>query len=78
MNIYSDETHTAALLLAEEVASLLPFIYMGGDFNIHSQEWDGGHRGHPGVATQLLNTAAELGLQWVLELIFQTQTDGIT
>ncbi|PPQ95871.1 hypothetical protein CVT25_000703, partial [Psilocybe cyanescens] len=36
---------------------------MGGDFNIHSQEWDGGHRGHPGVATQLLNIAAELGLQ---------------
>ncbi|PPQ93517.1 hypothetical protein CVT25_005375 [Psilocybe cyanescens] len=63
MNIYSDKTHTAALLLAEEVASLPPFIYMGGDFNIHSQEWDGGHRGHPGVATQLLNTAAELGLQ---------------
>ncbi|PPQ94194.1 hypothetical protein CVT25_003936, partial [Psilocybe cyanescens] len=63
MNVYSDETHTAALLLAEEAASLPPFIYMGGDFNIHSQEWDGGHRGHPGVATQLLNTAAELGLQ---------------
>ncbi|PPQ94560.1 hypothetical protein CVT25_012313, partial [Psilocybe cyanescens] len=63
MNVYSDETHTAALLLAEEAASLPPFIYMGGDFNIHSQEWDGGHRGHPGGATQLLNTAAELGLQ---------------
>ncbi|PPQ93535.1 hypothetical protein CVT25_000384, partial [Psilocybe cyanescens] len=63
MNVYSDKTHTAALLLAEEVASLPPFIYMGGDFNIHSQEWDGGHCGHPGVATQLLNTAAELGLQ---------------
>ncbi|PPQ93648.1 hypothetical protein CVT25_012611, partial [Psilocybe cyanescens] len=63
MNVYSDKTHTAALLLAEEAASLPPFIYMGGDFNIHSQEWDGGHRGHPGVATQLLNTAAELGLQ---------------
>ncbi|PPQ94597.1 hypothetical protein CVT25_010605 [Psilocybe cyanescens] len=63
MNVYSDETHTAALLLAEEAASLLPFIYMGGDFNIHSQEWDGGHRDHPGVATQLLNTAVELGLQ---------------
>ncbi|PPQ94667.1 hypothetical protein CVT25_009426 [Psilocybe cyanescens] len=63
MNVYSDETHTAALLLAEEMASLPPFIYMGGDFNIHSQEWDGGHHGHPGVATQLLNTAAELGLQ---------------
>ncbi|PPQ93111.1 hypothetical protein CVT25_002993, partial [Psilocybe cyanescens] len=30
MNIYSDETHTAALLLAEEAASLPPFIYMGG------------------------------------------------
>ncbi|PPQ94964.1 hypothetical protein CVT25_004208 [Psilocybe cyanescens] len=57
------ETHTAALLLAEEVASLPPFIYMGGDFNIHSQEWDGGCHGHPGVATQLFNTAAELGLQ---------------
>ncbi|PPQ93215.1 hypothetical protein CVT25_015211, partial [Psilocybe cyanescens] len=26
-------------------------------------EWDGGHHGHPGVATQLLNTASELGLQ---------------
>ncbi|PPQ93993.1 hypothetical protein CVT25_009841, partial [Psilocybe cyanescens] len=64
MNIYSDKTHTAALLLAEEAASLPPFVYMGGDFNIHSQEWDGGHHGHPGVATQLLNTAAELGLQW--------------
>ncbi|PPQ92918.1 hypothetical protein CVT25_000394, partial [Psilocybe cyanescens] len=63
MNVYSDDTHTAALLLAEEAASLPPFIYMGGDFNIHSQEWDGGHHGHPGVATQLLNTAAELGLQ---------------
>ncbi|PPQ93734.1 hypothetical protein CVT25_013042 [Psilocybe cyanescens] len=63
MNVYSDETHMAALLLAEEAASLPPFIYMGGDFKIHSQEWDGGHRGHPGVATQLLNTAAELGLQ---------------
>ncbi|PPQ94977.1 hypothetical protein CVT25_005381 [Psilocybe cyanescens] len=63
MNVYSDETHTAALLLAEEAASLPPFIYMGGDFNIHSQEWDGGHRGHPGAATQLLNTVAELSLQ---------------
>ncbi|PPQ90825.1 hypothetical protein CVT25_012159 [Psilocybe cyanescens] len=63
MNVYSDETHMAALLLAEEAASLPLFIYMGGDFNIHSQEWDGGHRGHPGVATQLLNTVAELGLQ---------------
>ncbi|PPQ94558.1 hypothetical protein CVT25_012311, partial [Psilocybe cyanescens] len=63
MNVYSDKTHTATLLLAEEAASLPPFIYMGGDFNIHSQEWDGGHHGHPGVATQLLNTAAELGLQ---------------
>ncbi|PPQ90926.1 hypothetical protein CVT25_007820, partial [Psilocybe cyanescens] len=51
MNVYSDETHTAALLLAEEAASLPPFIYMGGDFNIHSQEWDGGHRGHPGTLT---------------------------
>ncbi|PPQ89846.1 hypothetical protein CVT25_007079 [Psilocybe cyanescens] len=30
MNIYSDKTHTAALLLAEEAASLPPFIYMGG------------------------------------------------
>ncbi|PPQ94761.1 hypothetical protein CVT25_007501 [Psilocybe cyanescens] len=63
MNIYSDNTHTAALLLAEEAASLPPFIYMGGDFNIHSQEWDGGYLGHPGVATALLNTAAEVGLQ---------------
>ncbi|PPQ88815.1 hypothetical protein CVT25_008488 [Psilocybe cyanescens] len=63
MNIYSDETHMAALLLMEEATSLPPFIYIGGDFNIHTQEWDGGHRGHPGVATQLLNMAAELGLQ---------------
>ncbi|PPQ90187.1 hypothetical protein CVT25_013325 [Psilocybe cyanescens] len=63
MNIYSDKSHMAALLPAEEAASLPPFIYMGGDFNIHSQEWDGGHRGHPGVATQFLNTVAELGLQ---------------
>ncbi|PPQ94129.1 hypothetical protein CVT25_007914 [Psilocybe cyanescens] len=63
MNVYSDKTHTAALLLVEEAALLPPFIYMGGDFNIHSQEWDGGHRGHPGVATQLLNMASELGLQ---------------
>ncbi|PPQ84645.1 LOW QUALITY PROTEIN: hypothetical protein CVT25_015458 [Psilocybe cyanescens] len=62
INVYSDKTHTAALLLAE-VASPPPFIYMGGDFNIHSQEWDGGYRGHPGVATQLLNAALELGLQ---------------
>ncbi|PPQ95148.1 hypothetical protein CVT25_013295, partial [Psilocybe cyanescens] len=29
MNVYSDETHMAALL-AEEAASLPPFIYMGG------------------------------------------------
>ncbi|PPQ83527.1 hypothetical protein CVT25_006962, partial [Psilocybe cyanescens] len=63
MNVYSDEIHTATLLLVEEAASLPPFIYMGGDFNIHSQEWDGGHHGHPGVATQLLNTASELGLE---------------
>ncbi|PPQ95966.1 hypothetical protein CVT25_000409 [Psilocybe cyanescens] len=58
-----NNTHMAALLLAEEAASLPPFIYVGGDFNIHSQEWDGGYHGRPGVATQLLNTAAELGLQ---------------
>ncbi|PPQ87818.1 hypothetical protein CVT25_008816 [Psilocybe cyanescens] len=63
MNVYSDKAHTAALLLAEEAASFPPFIYMGGDFNIHSQEWDEGHHGHPEVATQLLNTASELGLQ---------------
>ncbi|PPQ93622.1 hypothetical protein CVT25_001005, partial [Psilocybe cyanescens] len=30
MNVYSDDTHMAALLLAEEAASLPPFIYMGG------------------------------------------------
>ncbi|PPQ94891.1 hypothetical protein CVT25_004372 [Psilocybe cyanescens] len=64
MNVYSDKAHMAALLLAEEAASLPLFIYMGGNFNIYSQEWDGGHCSHPGVATQLLNTASELGLQW--------------
>ncbi|PPQ92326.1 LOW QUALITY PROTEIN: hypothetical protein CVT25_008508 [Psilocybe cyanescens] len=62
MNTYSDNTHMAALLFAEEAASLLPSTE--GNFNIHFQKWNEGHCGHPGVATQLLNTASELGLQW--------------
>ncbi|KDR80491.1 hypothetical protein GALMADRAFT_136966 [Galerina marginata CBS 339.88] len=63
MGVYSDADHTAIKLLAEKANSLPPMIYMGGDFNCHSSEWDPDCRSHGTTAISLLDTAATLGLE---------------
>ncbi|KDR65463.1 hypothetical protein GALMADRAFT_81807, partial [Galerina marginata CBS 339.88] len=63
MGVYSDADHTAIKLLAEKANSLPPLIYMGGDFNCHSSEWDPDCRSHGTTAISLLDTAATLGLE---------------
>ncbi|KXN86539.1 hypothetical protein AN958_09949 [Leucoagaricus sp. SymC.cos] len=64
LNIYSNDAHTAINLLAWEVNQLPAFIYMGGDFNCHSEVWDLSCTSHPLVAQHLLELASNIGLEW--------------
>ncbi|KXN82183.1 hypothetical protein AN958_02952 [Leucoagaricus sp. SymC.cos] len=64
LNVYSDDTHTAINLLSREVDALPAFIYMGGDFNCHSEVWDPSHTSHPLIAQCLLEFASDIGLEW--------------
>ncbi|KDR65467.1 hypothetical protein GALMADRAFT_81830 [Galerina marginata CBS 339.88] len=63
MGVYSDADHTAIKLLAEKAHSLPPLVYMGGDFNCHSSEWDPDCRSHGTTAISLLDTASSVGLE---------------
>ncbi|KXN81727.1 hypothetical protein AN958_03786 [Leucoagaricus sp. SymC.cos] len=64
LNVYSDNAHMAINLLAWEVNQLSAFIYMGGDFNCHSEIWDPSRSLHPLVAWHLLELASDVGLEW--------------
>ncbi|KXN87243.1 hypothetical protein AN958_09054 [Leucoagaricus sp. SymC.cos] len=64
LNIYSDDAHTVINFLAREVDTLPAFIYMGGNFNCHSEVWDLACMSHLLVAQCLLEVASDLGLEW--------------
>jgi hypothetical protein len=64
MNVYSDNHNYAICHLYEEVNSLPAFHYMGGDFNCHSEVWDGNVSHHQWAAQHLLSVANDLGLEW--------------
>ncbi|KXN91250.1 hypothetical protein AN958_01610 [Leucoagaricus sp. SymC.cos] len=64
LNIYSDDAHTAINLLSRDVDQLPAFIYMGGDFNCHSEVWDSSCTLHPLVTQHLLELASDVGLEW--------------
>jgi hypothetical protein len=66
MNIYSDDCNYAICCLNEEVDSLPAFHYMGGDFNCHSEVWDGNVLHHQWAAQHLLSVANNLGLECCL------------
>ncbi|KDR65440.1 hypothetical protein GALMADRAFT_17171, partial [Galerina marginata CBS 339.88] len=63
MGVYSDADHTAIKLLAGKAYSLPPLMYMGGDFNCHSSEWDPDCHSHGTMAISLLDTASSVGLE---------------
>ncbi|TFK22183.1 Pol-like protein Pol-1, partial [Coprinopsis marcescibilis] len=60
--IYSDEASTAIRLLDRLKESLSPCVYMAGDFNCHSKDWDPGTQANEGNATLLQGVAAQMGL----------------
>ncbi|KXN83940.1 hypothetical protein AN958_00791 [Leucoagaricus sp. SymC.cos] len=64
LNIYSDDAHMAINFLAREVDVLPTFVYMGDDFNYHSEVWDGSHTSYPLVTQCLLEFASDIGLEW--------------
>ncbi|KXN86757.1 hypothetical protein AN958_09617 [Leucoagaricus sp. SymC.cos] len=64
LNIYSDDAHTAINLLARDIDQLPAFVYMGSDFNCHSEVWDPSCMSHPLVAQHLLELASDIGLEW--------------
>ncbi|KXN92968.1 hypothetical protein AN958_09092 [Leucoagaricus sp. SymC.cos] len=64
LNVYSDNAHTAINLLSREVNVLPAFIYMGGDFNCHSEVWDPSRTSHPLVVQCLLEFASDVRLKW--------------
>ncbi|KXN86855.1 hypothetical protein AN958_09435 [Leucoagaricus sp. SymC.cos] len=64
LNIYLDNTHTVINLLTQEVDMLPAFIYMGGDFNCHSEVWDPSCTSHPLIAQHLMELASDVGLEW--------------
>ncbi|CAA7259600.1 unnamed protein product [Cyclocybe aegerita] len=64
MNIYSDDQHTAIEHLAARVHSLLPFIYIAGDFNCVSTTWDDYEHGESSTAISLQDTASQISLEW--------------
>ncbi|CAA7267768.1 unnamed protein product [Cyclocybe aegerita] len=69
MNVYSDDQHKAIEHLAAHVHSLLPFIYMAGDFNRVSTTWDDYEHGELSTAISLQDTASQIGLdgaQWLI------------
>ncbi|KXN89367.1 hypothetical protein AN958_05791, partial [Leucoagaricus sp. SymC.cos] len=64
LNVYSDNAHTVINLLSRDVDQLPAFIYMGSDFNCHSEVWDSSCTLHPLVAQCLLELASDVGLEW--------------
>ncbi|KXN88315.1 hypothetical protein AN958_07460 [Leucoagaricus sp. SymC.cos] len=64
LNVYSDDAHTAINLLSQDIDQLPAFIYMGSDFNCHSEVWDSSCTSHPLVAQRLLELASDVGLEW--------------
>ncbi|KXN89369.1 hypothetical protein AN958_05702 [Leucoagaricus sp. SymC.cos] len=73
LNVYSNDTHMVINLLAREVNQLPAFIYIGGDFNCHSEVWDPSCMLHPLVAQHLLELASDVGLEWA-----QPSNPGLT
>ncbi|KAF4614683.1 hypothetical protein D9613_002817 [Agrocybe pediades] len=63
MNVYNDADGTAVRYLSNHVHELPQLHYMGGDFNIHSREWDPEVTHHRGDAINLLELAADLDLE---------------
>ncbi|KAF4610623.1 hypothetical protein D9613_006810 [Agrocybe pediades] len=63
MNVYNDADGTAVRYLSNHVHELPQLHYMGGDFNIHSREWDPEVTHHRGDAINLLELAADLNLE---------------
>ena len=68
LNVYSDEEHTAIRFLADKQDDIPQLDYMGGDFNCHSNVWDGNVPHHRTTAISLLDSAASLGLDLALPL----------
>lgn len=52
MNVYNSDRNAAVLHISDCIDDLpRSFIYMGGDFNIHSHQWDPDYRGHEQAST---------------------------
>ncbi|CAA7267356.1 unnamed protein product [Cyclocybe aegerita] len=64
MNVYSDDQHTAIEYLAACVHSLLPFIYIAGNFNCVLTTWDDYEHGELSTAISLWDTASQISLKW--------------
>ncbi|KXN92507.1 hypothetical protein AN958_07309 [Leucoagaricus sp. SymC.cos] len=73
LNVYSDNAHMVINLLAWEINQLPTFIYMGGDFNCHSEVWNLSCASHPLVAQHLLELASDIRLEWA-----QPSNPGLT
>ncbi|KXN90290.1 hypothetical protein AN958_04323 [Leucoagaricus sp. SymC.cos] len=62
MNIYSDDKHLALDYLQQCVNLLPPLLYIGGDFNIRSKEWDINCPTHTKHTACLIDIMTDLGL----------------
>ncbi|KXN88530.1 hypothetical protein AN958_07210 [Leucoagaricus sp. SymC.cos] len=64
LNVYSDDAHTTINFLSQEVNILPAFIYMGSDFNCHSEVWNSSHTSYPLVVQYLLEFTSDIRLKW--------------
>ncbi|KAJ3543958.1 hypothetical protein NMY22_g2960 [Coprinellus aureogranulatus] len=62
--MYSDDQHRGIELIAGCVESLPQMTIIAGDFNCHSSEWDPAVQHHQTTSILLVNTAAQLGLEY--------------
>ncbi|KAJ3561032.1 hypothetical protein NP233_g10444 [Leucocoprinus birnbaumii] len=63
MNVYSDSHREAITFLTNEFVEFPGLLYMGGDFNVRSAEWDPTVRSVPPEADVLTDLADSFGLE---------------
>jgi len=64
LNVYNDPgTAAASVWIRDNIQRLPGLVYMGGDFNCHSSDWDPDHPGESRVARELVQQAFTLGLE---------------
>ncbi|KAJ3529443.1 hypothetical protein NMY22_g9001 [Coprinellus aureogranulatus] len=63
-NIFVTSDYNSIELIAGRIESLPQMTIMGGDFNCHSSEWDPAVQHHRTTPILLVDTAAQLGLEY--------------